>query len=68
MKNVFIVATVVLMVTDIILYVSFRRFLKMHAEEKVETHEKTLWVYIIGMMGVSVLIGLSGIMLSIMEL
>lgn len=33
MKNAFIVTTIVLMIIAIVLYVSFRKFLKTHAEE-----------------------------------
>lgn len=67
MKKVFIVTTIVLMIIAIVLYVCFRKFLKTHAEEEVGQHEKVLYAYLIGMIGVSILTGLSGIMLCLLE-
>lgn len=50
MNKVFVVITLVMILIAVMLYLCFKKFLKVHAEEKVEQNIKTIWFYIISMM------------------
>lgn len=63
MKNLFVVITLVMILIAVMLYVSFRKFLKVHAEEEVAQNIKTIWFYIISTTIAIVLIGVSGVMM-----
>lgn len=67
MKNLFVVITLVMILIAVMLYVSFRKFLKVHAEEEVAQNIKTIWFYIISTTIAIVLIGVSGVMMFFVE-